>query len=413
VSSNLTAGIQNDMKTKPQRHNSEMTATQPNKPDETKLPKELPKNCQRQKRQTDNFIIWKGRKLRLQRQGNGVWRLRVRTADLKFDFCTGSPHLPLAKEIARTALVDGQCRPVVGKSQGSLEEVAGIYLSTPKRVCTEAAKSNVGRLRKIVEEVLGKTLSEVKAASFSPQVWSDYHRLKRGPGYDYAKRVRENIAINAAVRAARSVLIRRMRPFYVAAGIHLRNDVDVVTWLPEPTLIRDAFDDGAMLRAWHELPREDVAKWLGIGLARFAGLRRDEISFCQRDWVIEVNGTVKIELCDRPEIGYQTKTGESYRAMVINPELGAVLLALPAGPIVQPATTDRRRWLERELQGWLRPFTKARKPLHRLRGLYADDVARLTQVAVEARLEGVRAAADNLGHTTTRTAQRHYLSVVQ
>ena len=52
----------------------------------------------------------------------------------------------------------------------------------------------------------------------------------------------------------------------------------------------------------------------------------------------------------------------------------------------------------------------ARKPLHRLRGLYADELARLTADAVAARLAGVRAASESLGHTTTATTERHYLS---
>lgn len=54
--------------------------------------------------------------------------------------------------------------------------------------------------------------------------------------------------------------------------------------------------------------------------------------------------------------------------------------------------------------------TAAKKPLHRLRGLYADEVARLTQDAVAARLAGVKAAASALGHTNTATTERSYLS---
>ncbi len=52
----------------------------------------------------------------------------------------------------------------------------------------------------------------------------------------------------------------------------------------------------------------------------------------------------------------------------------------------------------------------ATKPLHRLRGLYADDVAKLTEAAVRARMEGIQAASAALGHTSTATTVNHYLS---
>lgn len=41
---------------------------------------------------------------------------------------------------------------------------------------------------------------------------------------------------------------------------------------------------------------------------------------------------------------------------------------------------------------------------------YADEVAKLTQDAVAARLAGVKAAASALGHTNTATTQNSYLS---
>lgn len=45
------------------------------------------------------------------------------------------------------------------------------------------------------------------------------------------------------------------------------------------------------------------------------------------------------------------------------------------------------RWLGREPQKWLRPFVPgAGKPLHRLRGLYADQIKRETEQAMLARM---------------------------
>ena len=106
------------------------------------------------------------------------------------------------------------------------------------------------------------------------------------------------------------------------------------------------------------------------------------------------------------------------RSLKLPPDLAEVadfareLLAMPEGPTVTtPAGISRREWFERKPQAWLKPFTgTAKKPLHRLRGLYADDVARLTRDAVTAHLAGIQAASNALGHTTTKTTKDSYLS---
>ena len=80
--------------------------------------------------------------------------------------------------------------------------------------------------------------------------------------------------------------------------------------------------------------------------------------------------------------------------------------------IVEPEQERRHvAAVERDLPRLVRPFSpSAKKPFHRLRGLYADHVARVTQDAVAARLAGVREASAALGHTTTATTLNHYLS---
>ncbi len=76
-----------------------------------------------------------------------------------------------------------------------------------------------------------------------------------------------------------------------------------------------------------------------------------------------------------------------------------------------PEGEDRGRWFERVPQAWLRAQgVTAKLPLHRLRGLYADQVAALTRDAVTARLAAIRAAQEALGHTTSATTERHYLT---
>ena len=79
--------------------------------------------------------------------------------------------------------------------------------------------------------------------------------------------------------------------------------------------------------------------------------------------------------------------------------------------MVSPGTVERSRWFEREPQKWLHAHgVGALKPLHRLRGLYADNVATLTRDAIAARLAGVRAAQEALGHTSSATTEAHYLT---
>lgn len=69
------------------------------------------------------------------------------------------------------------------------------------------------------------------------------------------------------------------------------------------------------------------------------------------------------------------------------------------------------RFARGRTQRWLKQHgITAHKPLHRLRGLYADDVARVTADAVAARLAGVSAAQAALGHTSSDTTERHYLT---
>ena len=45
-----------------------------------------------------------------------------------------------------------------------------------------------------------------------------------------------------------------------------------------------------------------------------------------------------------------------------------------------------------------------------MRGLYADHVKRETEVAMAARLGAIKAASEALGHTTTATTEKHYLT---
>ena len=197
-------------------------------------------------------------------------------------------------------------------------------------------------------------------------------------------------------------------------GLGVNADAARSTLLPEPWLPPPAVDEAALLSAWREL-QSGSPLWLALGLARFAGLRRDEISAMQRGWIVQRGSTVLVELRDRPEDGWWTKTGKPYLAPVIDGDLAAALIAAPPGAIIQtPPDITRDVWFLRTPQRWLKARgITAHKPLHRLRGLYADDVARVTADAVAARLAGVSAAQAALGHTSSDTTERHYLTAPQ
>jgi integrase len=357
------------------------------------------------------FVVWRGIKVPLVQDHGGIYRIRARSRTLQVDLCLNTKNEAQAKTRAKEALERGEGRKTTA-SKGTLEEVAECYLSLPKRTAPKVAESNVARLRTVCRLSLDAELKDIPIAKAGAKLWTQYQRKRLesiGHELDYSRRIRENIGINAAVRAARCLFIRRLRPAYKENGIILAEDADVVTWLPEPAMTKPKADDAAMLDAWRALPQD--ALWFAVGLARFAGLRRSEILHARRSWVVERAGVVLIELCDRPEDGWQTKTGKPYMARVIDPAFASALLDAPAGHIVRPTEPDRARWMERAPQAWARPFVgDVIKPLHRLRGAYADAVATLTADAVTARLAGVKAAQEALGHTTSATTERHYLT---
>lgn len=353
--------------------------------------------------------------LLLEREG---WRLRSRSKSHPADFRTGSTNLADAKRLAKEWLERRANDPIRSrKGGGTLEALAKIYEKAPKRTQAHVAKDNISRLRSIVRVVFGKELAEVTCRQIGAEFWAEYQRRShesRGLAYDLATRYRENIAINAAVRAARCLFLPALRPYYREAGLDVRADADQAVILPEPYVPPAGVDDQEIVRQWRAL--KHGALWLVIGLARFAGLRRDEIEAIRGDWIRKTKkGATVIELRDRPEHGWWTKTGKPYTAQVIDPDLSTYLLAAaefdPEGHVVKDVGDDRERWFERDPQAWLRALgVKARQPLHRLRGLYADAIRELTEEAVEIRLAGIKAAQKNLGHTSSETTERSYLT---
>jgi hypothetical protein len=346
------------------------------------------------------------------------WRLRSKAKGRLADFRTGTRNLKEATRRAKEYLDRRATDPRHSrKGGGTLEALAEVYLEIPKRTKAICAVSNLSRLRGICR-TLGRELGTVTCREVGPEFWQAYQRAaleRAGRKFDLVTRYRENIRINAAVRCARCLFLRPLLPAYRAAGLDVRADAGEATMLPVPYLPPSTVDDSVILQCWEKLTSTDRL-WLVIGLARFAGLRCAEISALRGSWIEDQAGVVSIVLRDRPEQEWWTKTGKPYRAQVIEPRLAEWLRTAAAKPdeLVVPDPPDgseRRRWFVREPQRWLRSIgVKAGKPLHRLRGLYADAVAKLTADAVAARLAGVEAARANLGHTTSAVTEAHYLT---
>lgn len=354
------------------------------------------------------FVIHEGRRFPINHEAGRGWRLRSRAKHSKVDVLLGLGSAAWAEKRAREVLRGDHI--LAARTKRSAETVADLikaYQEMPKRAGEAAAKISLYRLQSVVRATYGREPDKVKVDEICPKMWLAYSAKKQGREVaDLATRRTENRAINAAMRQAAAVLAPKLRPAYEEAGITIRADATVIQWLPEVAKEMDEIDDKAMFRAWFRLQKTDFQLWLCIGLARFVGLRRAEIEHARDTWL----EGMCIRLKDRPSQGWLNKTGRSYTATIIHRRLARVLHALPPGYLVNPPDADRGRWFEREPQKWLKQFTGAQKPLHRLRGLYADHVAKVTADAVTAKLAGVKAASGALGHTSTKTTKDHYLS---
>lgn len=347
-------------------------------------------------------VIHDGRKYPLV-LSRGLWRIRSRSRTHPLDVSLGIADLRVAKREA-LKILDGRAK--ARPSAVTLEDLVSIYLATPKRTTDYAARVNVSRLRALVRVAKHAELAEVSISELGPDLWTGYQIERQGGRLDLTTRNPENVKINAAVRQARAIIAEKLHAAYRAAGVRLPTDALAVTWLPEPKrILKPSCDDPRMIEAWRDLPPGPLR--LAIGLARFAGLRRAEIEAMRTSWLLTEGQGTSIELCDRPDEGFYSKTGEAYAAPILDADFAAELQALPEGRVIDMPP----RWFKRTPQAWAKQWTgTAKKPLHRLRGLYADDLAAITRNAVLARLEGVKAAASALGHTNDATTRNHYLS---
>jgi hypothetical protein len=102
----------------------------------------------------------------------------------------------------------------------------------------------------------------------------------------------------------------------------------------------------------------------------------------------------------------EPRYGKKRDSIVVDLELGggqslaAFLLDSPLDSVFLPDATDK--WFAVYVCPTLRPFTStANKPLHRLRGLYADQLTRETEESILAKRAGLAATQKVLGHTNS------------
>lgn len=361
----------------------------------------------------NEYVTHLGRRYPIVQEVTGTWRLRSRSKHNPINIGLGTAILKEAKRVAIQELEKSGTTPR-NCGSGTVDDLIAIYKTLPKRCLPKVADGNASRLKAAVLLATGKTTAVVKYSEIGPKFWRDFMAKKQGlEQVDLATRRKENAAINSAVKQAASLFIKSLLPLYKEHGIDLPADIVTVQWLPtmktRPPKAKVDDLDSAIRKLRDDYPE----MYFCLGLARWAGLRREEIQFCARHWIVEDSkGRIKIEMEDRPDEEFMTKTGEVYEATIIDPAFASdVLTVKPRKLIVQLQEPNRSRWFERVPQEWLRPYVgESKRPLHRLRGLYADEVKRITEDAIAARSEALKEVQKNLGHTTTKTAEAHYLS---
>ena len=315
-------------------------------------------------------LTWSGKTFRLTQERNGVWRCRSRSKDYPVDVGLGTADLALAKELLRKHL---ETSPAVEITKGTLAQIAQVYLSAVPLRCKDlTAKNNVATLRSMVEFVHGKTLAQVKP-SILPALWFDYVAKKQGrKSPDFSRRDPMNGGINASLAHAVSMFRRSFLVHYEKHGIVIPQNAAAVEYLPRVYMEPAAVDDARLVEFIESLESTNRMMWLIFGLARFAGLRRNEIMAARGKWFVRIGSAVYVELKDRYEDGYRTKTGKVYRALIMNQRLADYVMAISSEELVL-TTNPPVFWMDRVAIEVIRPYTGAsRKPLHRLRGLYAD-----------------------------------------
>jgi integrase len=360
------------------------------------------------KKNTREVVNFEGVNYPLVLEHGKGWRLRSRSIHRRVDFFTGTTNKATARKLAREhleTLKSGKPLPTTK----TLADVVECYRSMAKRAGAVTEKLNVRMLTHVVRTVTGRELRMVHLHEIGPEMWSKYQAMRQGMNrVDLATRRTCHISINSALRAAVSIFIPKLRPQYARAGLDIPADACSVQWLQQPRHNPGTFPEDVMEAAWALLA--DRPLWFALALARFAGLRKEEITACRGKWLVQHEGVWCIELRDRQKDGFFTKTGAHYFAMITHPALIEAMQSVPSEELaVSSALKNRTNWLDRAPQRWLRQFMDddISKPLHRLRAAYLTSIRRDALIRMQG--QAVKEAASAGGHTSTNTTSRHYL----
>jgi integrase len=350
----------------------------------------------------------------------GYWRVRRRCSDFRIDRSIRVRELSEAKKVAKQ-LIELELERVKSLREcgHNLDELCNAYLEMPKPVREYIAERNVAALKRVVKAVLGRRLTKVFARTLTYKLWEDYAAIRHGGKLDLSTPRRENVSIMSEIRMAASIFSPKLEHRYAEQGIVM--DWDNVRRLPclpvlkvrKSAVAKESLEE--MKAAWEALRTTDEPMYITIGLAWWCGLRASELMAAQRHWLVENNGHYRIELRDRPEENFRTKTNLSvenrFNGMCLHDKFGFFLLSLPDGKLVQ-RTCGAEHWLWKA-NAWVRQFipkTLDTKGLHKLRGLFCDAVMHRFEQEILARRVGTEAAAMAVGHSSTRTTEQHYLT---
>jgi len=284
------------------------------------------------------------------------------------------------------------------------------YRMLSKRAGLRSEKYNIQQFTAVLRDVLNRPLKSIRLHEITPKLWMNFFALRQGGvRADLSIRRPAHTTINTAVRAARSLLIESLREGYREYGIEMPT-AGKIQWLQEVKRVPGRFDEAGMLAAWSELPHSS-ALWWTIGIARFAGLRKEEIANCRGGWLMNTEGVWCIEVRDRPEENYYCKTGFAGLSPILNAELIEALRSLSPDGLAVPLTGSRAQWFKATPQLWLRQFMGVKsdiaKPLHRLRAAYLEAVKNTEMMRLQA--EALKVTAKAARHTSDKTTRNHYL----
>lgn len=370
-----------------------------------RLPTDCPPDC----------LVFEGVRIPFFLEPGKGWRIRKRSVHLTVDFSTGIVARAPAIKRAREWLDDWRAgREVRRGAWRSVADLLEMYLRMPRRASDATAHYNVTQFKAIVRLVFGKEPDRVRDTDLGPEMWLRFQAGKLGvERVDFSKRAANHVSINTAVRSAASVVKKNLWPAYERAGFRLAPDLLSIEWLQELRKPKREVSEVELLKAWRALPHG--ALWMAVGLARFAGLRKEEVAACRGSWLEQQRGRWGVVVCDRPEEGFLCKTGEPRFSVLLNGEILDALRSMESAAdlaVALPLGQSRERWFRQVPQDWLRLYLGDRdavkKPMHRLRGLYLDEVRALAETRLQE--AAIAEAQEAAGHTSAEVTKRHYLS---